>query len=133
VFFVDTIEPKEWVFLVRTSEQRPRVDEAPVRTGGDRSRIAMPGVRDEPEWDAGHAPGAAHVRPAGPVTGAASRSAAQGEPPVVTCRTGHPSRQAAGPLAGCGADPTDVEGGTNAWAAAGHPVVDRRGNSGSIA
>ncbi|MEU4144447.1 hypothetical protein [Streptomyces parvulus] len=27
----------------------------------------------------------------------------------------------------------DVKGGMNAWAAAGYPVVDERGNSGSIA
>ncbi|QNT90864.1 rhodanese-like domain-containing protein [Streptomyces griseofuscus] len=36
-------------------------------------------------------------------------------------------------LTGRGARAVDVEGGTRAWAVAGHPVVDVRGNSGSIA
>ncbi|MGM9330761.1 hypothetical protein [Streptomyces murinus] len=35
--------------------------------------------------------------------------------------------------AGRGARAVDVEGGMRAWAAAGHPVVDEHGNSGSIA
>jgi Rhodanese-related sulfurtransferase len=52
---------------------------------------------------------------------------------VVICRSGHRSQQAAKLLAERGADAVDVKGGMNAWAAAGHPVVDERGNSGSIA
>jgi rhodanese-related sulfurtransferase len=52
---------------------------------------------------------------------------------VVICRSGHRSQRAAKLLAERGADAVDVKGGMNAWAAAGYPVVDERGNGGSIA
>lgn len=52
---------------------------------------------------------------------------------MVICRSGHRSQQAAKLLTERGAQAVDVEGGMNAWAAAGHPVVDGRGNSGHIA
>lgn len=52
---------------------------------------------------------------------------------MVICRSGHRSQRAARLLTGRGASAVDIQGGMNAWAAAGLPVVDDRGNSGSIA
>lgn len=109
------------------------VDEARARTGGDGPGAVLLDVREKPEWKAGHAPGAVHAPLTGLVSGAALPRAARGRPLVVICRSGHRSQQAAKLLAERGADAVDVKGGMNAWAAAGHPVVDERGNSGSIA
>ncbi|HEY9437663.1 MAG TPA: rhodanese-like domain-containing protein [Streptomyces sp.] len=121
------------MFLFRRGEQRVSVDEARARTGGDGPGAVLLDVREKPEWKAGHAPGAVHAPLTGLVSGAALPRAARGRPLVVICRSGHRSQQAAKLLAERGADAVDVKGGMNAWAAAGHPVVDERGNSGSIA
>ncbi|MGW5603810.1 rhodanese-like domain-containing protein [Streptomyces rochei] len=112
---------------------RVTVDEARRRTGGDQPEAVLLDVREEPEWTAGHAPGAVHVPLTELVTGATLPAEAEGRPLVVVCRSGRRSQQAAKLLAEHGARPVDVEGGMNAWAAAGHPVVDGRGNSGRIA
>ncbi|MGW4232478.1 rhodanese-like domain-containing protein [Streptomyces sp. NPDC004980] len=121
------------MFLFRRSEQRLSVDEARTRTGGDRPEAVLLDVREKPEWRSGHAPGAVHAPLTGLVAGAALPQEAQGSPVVVICRSGHRSRQAAKLLAERGTDAMDVRGGMSAWAAAGYPVVDERGNSGSIA
>ncbi|WP_328886535.1 rhodanese-like domain-containing protein [Streptomyces sp. NBC_00316] len=121
------------MFLFRKSEQRLSIDEARTRTSGDRPEAVLLDVRERPEWKAGHAPGAVHAPLTGLVAGAALPEVAQGRPLVVICRSGHRSQQAAKLLAERGADAMDVKGGMNAWAAAGFPVVDERGNSGSIA
>lgn len=52
---------------------------------------------------------------------------------VAVCRSGHRSQQAAKLLASRGVDAVDVTGGMNAWAKAGLPVVDERGQGGRIA
>ncbi|MER6445417.1 rhodanese-like domain-containing protein [Streptomyces venezuelae] len=90
-------------------------------------------VREQAEWNAGHAPGAVHAPLSRLVTGAALPEAAKDRPLVVICRSGHRSQQAANLLTGRGAEAVDVKGGMNAWASAGLPVVDGRGSSGRIA
>ncbi|RPK90019.1 MULTISPECIES: rhodanese-like domain-containing protein [Streptomyces] len=119
--------------LFRRSRQRLSVDEARTRTGGEWPEAVLLDVREEPEWKTGHAPDAVHAPLTGLAAGAALPASAQGRPLVVICRSGHRSQQAATLLAERGADAVDVEGGMNAWAAAGYPVVDERGNGGSIA
>ncbi|MGW7055094.1 rhodanese-like domain-containing protein [Streptomyces sp. NPDC054887] len=121
------------MFLFRRSGPRVTVDEARSRTSGDRPDAVLLDVREEPEWDSGHAPGAVHVPLTRLVAGATPPAEAQGRPLVVICRSGQRSQQAAKLLTERGAHAVDVEGGMNAWAAAGHPVVDERGNSGQIA
>ncbi|MFI9470874.1 rhodanese-like domain-containing protein [Streptomyces sp. NPDC052492] len=112
---------------------RVTVDEARSRTHGDQADAVLLDVREEPEWTAGHAPGAVHVPLTELLLGATLPAEAQGRPLVVICRSGHRSSHAARLLAERGARAVDVEGGMNAWAAAGHPVVDERGNSGRTA
>ncbi|MCQ9182013.1 rhodanese-like domain-containing protein [Streptomyces sp. IBSBF 2953] len=121
------------MFLFRRKGPRVKVHEAHSRTSGDRPDAVLLDVREKPEWIAGHAPGAVHVPLTKLVAGAAVPAEAQGRPLVVICRSGHRSQQAAKLLTERGVHAVDVEGGMNAWAAAGHPVVDERGNSGRIA
>ncbi|MDF4252959.1 rhodanese-like domain-containing protein [Streptomyces sp. WMMB303] len=119
--------------LFRRSAPRLSVDEARTRTAGDRAEAVLLDVREQPEWQSGHAPGAVHAPLTGLTAGAALPAAAQRRPLVVICRSGHRSQQAAKLLSERDADAVDVEGGMNAWAAAGFPVVDERGNTGSTA
>ncbi|MFF0333830.1 rhodanese-like domain-containing protein [Streptomyces fimicarius] len=121
------------MFLFNRKAPRLSVHEARGRTGGERSESVLLDVREKPEWRAGHAPDALHAPLTGLAAGGALPASARGRALVVICRSGHRSRQAAKLLAERGADAVDVEGGMNAWAAAGYPVVDERGNSGSIA
>ncbi|WP_405720267.1 rhodanese-like domain-containing protein [Streptomyces sp. NBC_00046] len=121
------------MFPFRKKEQRLSIDQARTRTTGDRPEAVLLDVREKPEWKAGHAPDAVHAPLTDLVAGAALPAAAQGRPLVVICRSGQRSQRAAKLLTERGADAVDVKGGMNAWAAAGHPVVDERGNCGSIA
>lgn len=90
-------------------------------------------VREEDEWDAGHAPGALHLPLSRLKAGAALPAAARGKPVVAVCRSGHRSQEAAELLAGRGIEATDVAGGMTAWAREGLPVTGGSGGSGVIA
>ncbi|MFI1188997.1 rhodanese-like domain-containing protein [Streptomyces californicus] len=125
--------PAPPLFAPPLSAPRLSVDEARARTDGERPEAVLLDVRELPEWRAGHAPEAVHSPLTELVTGAPLPASAQGRALVVVCRSGHRSQQAAGLLAERGADAVDVKGGMNAWAASGYPLVDERGNSGSIA
>lgn len=109
------------------------VREARARTAGDQPPTVLLDVREAAEWAAGHAPGAVHAPLSALTAGGVLPAAARGRRLAVICRSGHRSRQAATLLAQRGADTVNVEGGMNAWAAAGYPVVDEHGNHGSIA
>ncbi|MEV0010995.1 rhodanese-like domain-containing protein [Streptomyces sp. NPDC047973] len=121
------------MFLFRRRARRVPVDEARTRTAGGHPEAVLLDVREKAEWRAGHAPDAMHAPLTSLVAGAALPVSARGRALVVICRSGHRSQQAAKLLAKRGAAVADAEGGMNAWAAAGYPVVDERGNSGSIA
>lgn len=87
-------------------------------------------VREDDEWEAGHAPDAVHL--------------AMGLVPdrideipddrtiVCVCRVGGRSGTVAGALAGAGFDVRNVAGGMLAWEAAGLPVVTDGGGAGRI-
>ncbi|MGW1591600.1 rhodanese-like domain-containing protein [Streptomyces sp. NPDC002386] len=119
--------------LFRRGEDRVTVDDARRRVQDAEAPAVLLDVREQDEWNAGHAPGAVHAPLSRLTAGAMLPDAARERPLVVICRGGNRSRQAAGLLAGRGAEAVDVKGGMKAWAAAGHPVVDERGNHGSIA
>lgn len=78
-------------------------------------------VREDDEWTAGHAPNALHI-PLGEL------AARLGELPednavFVVCRAGGRSARATAYLNANGWDATNVEGGMQAWQAAGKPMV----------
>jgi len=85
-------------------------------------------VREDDEWEAGHAPGATHtalskLRPDAIPTDAKV---------LCVCRSGGRSGCATDALRAAGIDATNIAGGMNAWAAAGLPVVRDDGRPGSV-
>ncbi|KIZ16456.1 rhodanese-like domain-containing protein [Streptomyces natalensis] len=119
------------MFLFRRGAGRPTPEQARTRTS---DVTAVPcDVREVPRWRAGRAPGAVSVPLIRLLDGAALPTDAQGRPVVAICRFGHRSQRAGRLLASRGSDDVDVTGGMSAWAQAGLPVVDERGQSGWIA
>lgn len=80
-------------------------------------------VRENNEWQAGHAPGAVHI----PLGELPSRLAdlpdTDAGPVAVTCRSGGRSSRAVAWLTGQGFDVTNLDGGMKAWHAAGKPLT----------
>ena len=78
-------------------------------------------VREQDEWDRGHAPSAHAV----PLSELNSRLAEipTDQPILVVCLAGSRSLRAASVLADAGVDAVDVSGGMLAWVSAGGPVV----------
>ncbi|PWI18002.1 sulfurtransferase [Streptomyces sp. Act143] len=116
---------------------RVSVQEAAVRTGhgsadGDDGAVLLD-VREPYEWQAGHAPRAVHLSLSALAAGVGLPAQAQARPLVVICRSGNRSRQAAELLVARGSDAVDVIGGMRDWAEAGLPVVDSRGQNGTVA
>lgn len=87
-------------------------------------------VREQDEWDAGHAPVAVHV-PMGEVVDRIAEL--PGDRTIVcVCRLGGRSGSVALHLAGAGYDVRNVAGGMTAWIAADLPVVDSSGAPGRV-
>ncbi|HEY8373022.1 MAG TPA: rhodanese-like domain-containing protein [Pseudonocardiaceae bacterium] len=78
-------------------------------------------VREQDEWDAGHAPGAVHI-PMGELAERLDELPEDGEVYVV-CRSGGRSARVTAFLNVNGWDAINVAGGMLSWAAAGRPVV----------
>ncbi len=77
-------------------------------------------VREDDEWVAGHVPGAVHV-PMGQVPDRLDEL--PGERVHVLCRSGGRSAKVTAFLNAAGRDAVNVDGGMQAWAAAGRPMV----------
>ncbi len=87
-------------------------------------------VREDDEWDAGHAPGATHVT-------MSQVSEHLDEIPtdrtvVCVCRVGGRSGAVAEALVGAGFDARNMAGGMLAWELGGLPVTTDRGGAGRI-
>jgi rhodanese-related sulfurtransferase len=85
-------------------------------------------VREDDEWQAGHAPVAAHM----PLSRLDVSAVPTARPVIAVCRSGNRSGKAAAALAQAGVDVVNMAGGMTAWAAAGLPVVDADGRPGVI-
>jgi rhodanese-related sulfurtransferase len=87
-------------------------------------------VREDAEWQAGHAPKARHI----PLSRLPGRI--RDLPPqrtvVTVCRSGARSARAAALLAREGRDVVNLTGGMHAWARAGLPVVGSGGRPGRV-
>lgn len=121
----------------RSGPGRVSVQEAALRTGHDTADgggdAVLLDVREPYEWQAGHAPRALHLSLSALAAGAGLPARAQGRPLVVICRSGNRSLQAAELLVARGSQAVDVIGGMREWARAGLPVVDGRGQNGTVA
>jgi rhodanese-related sulfurtransferase len=87
-------------------------------------------VRENDEWQRGHAPGAQHI-PMGQVPSRINEIDPDAKLFVV-CHLGGRSQRVAQYLARNGYTPVNVSGGMQAWAAAGRPVVTDDGATGVI-
>jgi rhodanese-related sulfurtransferase len=92
-------------------------------------------VREDDEWQAGHAAGALHIPMSEFVAryGELTEAAPQDGRVNVICRSGGRSAQVTMYLAQQGVDAVNVDGGMQAWEAAGRAVVDDNGQPGAVA
>ncbi|AJT65840.3 hypothetical protein T261_4186 [Streptomyces lydicus] len=91
-------------------------------------------VREDDEWEAGHAQGALHIPMSEFVAryGELTEAAPEGGKVYVLCRVGGRSAQVAQYLVQQGIDAVNVEGGMQAWEATGRPVSDGKGGTGTV-
>ena len=96
-----------------------------------RDQLIVLDVRQPHEWRAGRIEGAHHI----PLTQLPRRlrELDRHTPIVVVCRSGHRSRAAATLLRALGFDAHNLDGGVNAWTAAGLPFTVPGGQPGQIA
>jgi rhodanese-related sulfurtransferase len=87
-------------------------------------------VRENEEWDGGHAPQATHV-PMGEIENRVAEIPVH-RTVVCVCRVGGRSGAVATALVGRGYDARNLDGGMLAWAAAGLPVVTDAGTPGLV-
>jgi rhodanese-related sulfurtransferase len=80
-------------------------------------------VREPDEWAAGRAPGAIHL-PMSEITGRVHELPEGQDPLYVICRSGGRSARVAGYLVSLGYPAVNVDGGMQAWAGAGKPLVN---------
>jgi rhodanese-related sulfurtransferase len=87
-------------------------------------------VREDDEWQAGHAPDANHLKLGDVPTRTGDVPADRTI--VAVCRAGGRSQKAAEFLRGQGIDALNLAGGMQAWAAAGLDVVTDEGQPGAV-
>jgi rhodanese-related sulfurtransferase len=92
--------------------------------------VVLLDVREDDEWQRGHAPGAQHI-PMGQVPSRIGEISADAKLFVV-CQAGGRSQRVAQYLARNGYTPVNVSGGMLAWAGAGRPVITDDGATGVI-
>lgn len=105
------------------------VDASAVPTDFDDSVVLLD-VREDDEWQRGHAAGARHI-PMGEIPA----RLAELDPAAtlyVVCHLGGRSMRVARYLAQNGYEPINVSGGMAAWAEAGRPVVTDGGGPGTV-
>lgn len=88
-------------------------------------------VRENNEWNAGHAPSAVHI-PLDQVAAQAGRRLPKGKQVIVVCRSGARAGRAATTLRAAGMDAVNLRGGMRAWEGAGGRVVGKGNRPGVI-
>src|SRR5258705_13569791 len=92
--------------------------------------VVLLDVREDDEWQRGHAPGAQHI-PMGDVPARIGEIDAD-KPLYVVCHAGGRSMRVAQYLQRNGYEPVNVDGGMLAWAGAGRPVITDSGAPGTV-
>ena len=92
--------------------------------------VVLLDVREDDEWQRGHAPGAQHI-PMGDVPARMAEIDTEADLYVV-CHAGGRSQRVAQYLARNGYEPVNITGGMLAWAGAGRPVVTDDGGVGTV-
>jgi rhodanese-related sulfurtransferase len=87
-------------------------------------------VRNQDEWDAGHAPNAEFCPL--PQLETMRFKLPMNRQIICICRSGVRSEKAAAELINMGFNAVNMTGGMKAWAAAGHPVVTDDGSPGTV-
>jgi len=108
--------------------QIPEVDPTEAARLADTGQVLLLDVREDDEWDSGHAPGASHI-PLGALDPAA---VPRDRPVIAVCRSGGRAGKAAQALAQAGHDVHNLTGGMQAWAQAGLPVHGADGTPGAV-
>jgi len=124
--------------MEETSVRQAAVDELPSTFEADDSAANESGgdaavlldVREDDEWQLGHAPGARHI-PMGEVPTRLEEIPTDAELYVI-CHGGGRSQRVADYLVRNGYQPVNVRGGMAAWAGAGRPVVTDDGRAGAV-
>src|SRR5690349_20254664 len=116
--------------MTRMSDAEVKQPEiADVHATFDQSVVLLD-VREDDEWQRGHAPGAQHI----PMEQIPARLG-EIDPNAqlfVVCHLGGRSQRVAAYLAANGYQPVNVAGGMQAWAVAGRPVITDSGEPGTV-
>lgn len=87
-------------------------------------------VREQDEWDAGHAPKAQHIPLASVTTTLAALP--RDVPVLVICRSGRRSQSAVTSMREAGIDAYNVDGGMQGWHLSGGDVITADGDAGTV-
>ena len=104
----------------------PTTDVAAAQAGAPTGLLLD--VREHDEWAAGHAPGAVHI----PMGDLQADQLPTDKTIYCICRSGGRSARVVQAMLGAGFDAVNVEGGMNAWSAAGYDVVTDDGSPGTV-
>lgn len=96
------------------------------------TEVQIVDVREKPEWEAGRIEGSVHV-PLSELMAGGLESLDPHRPVVAVCRSGNRSEVAALMLRARGFDAYNMEGGTEAWVAAGFSFTTPDGSPGRVA
>ena len=119
--------PCQHVVMTDTEVPQVAIGEVPAQFDDD---VILLDVREDDEWQRGHAPDARHI-PMGDVPARMGEIDAEARLFVV-CHAGGRSQRVAQYLARNGYEPINVSGGMLAWAEAGRPVVTDDGAPGTV-
>ena len=103
------------------------IPQVPVSEVSDQALVLD--VREQDEWDAGHAPGAVHI-PLGELPSRLDELPdTDADVLAVVCRSGGRSSRAVAWLSQQGFDVANLHGGMKAWEGAGKPLVAESGSA----
>ncbi len=107
----------------------PEVSPTETRSLAKSQNAVLLDVREDHEWNAGHAPGATHM----PLRSLRADQVPADRLVVTVCRSGNRSGKAAQQLAKAGVDVRNMSGGMAGWQSSGLPLVCDDGGTGTVA